>query len=196
MKFRTATQNTFPASSINKFLNSLLDLVNDNVFQSVFLLCRNFQHRDTDGSPSPVFAPLPTWPGSGTPQFADRKVPNVLLRVTSADCPLELLLVCSTISTAVVGYDEVPGKWRSVLLSALNLRKFKGFSPLLCTWAVLSKEKGQQTYMWYTQIKARDGRRVKEVTSMAAGQRNTLSDCREAHEVSFCNRQSADRECL
>lgn len=45
---------------------------------------------------------------------------------------------------------------------------FKAFSPLLCTWAALSKEKEQQTYMKYEQIQARDGRGVKEVTSVAA----------------------------
>lgn len=50
--------------------------------------------------------------------------------------------------------------------------------------------------MKYKQIQARDGRGVKEVTSVAVGQRNTLSDCRETQEVSFCNRQSAVRECL
>lgn len=67
------------------------------------------------------------------PQFAERKVPVVLLRATKANCPLELFPVCCTILSAVDGYDEVRGKWRSVLLSALNLRKFKGFSPLLYT---------------------------------------------------------------
>lgn len=107
----------------------------------------------------------------------------------------ELFQVCSTILT-VVGYGEVTEKWRSVFLRALNLRKCKGFSPLLCTWAALSKEKGQQTYMKYKQIQARDGRAVREVTSVAAGQRNTLSNCRETQEVSFCNRLATVRECL
>lgn len=50
--------------------------------------------------------------------------------------------------------------------------------------------------MKYKQIQARDGRAVREVTSVAAGQRNTLSNCRETQEVSFCNRLATVRECL
>lgn len=88
---------------------------------------------DTDGCLSPASAPLSTGPGSGMSQLAERKLPIVLLRASQANCPLELFLVCSTILTAVVGYGKVPGKWRSVLLIALNLRKFEGLSPLLCT---------------------------------------------------------------